>query len=171
MREVDRRDCADNEKKKGGDWPPVSRADHCPPIPSRPHARPRGSGSSRELFRSSSAIKNSRLKPLPQKPGPNRLHSHRQQLLRFGLDVEHDLVVDRIPAHAPAVDQLAEQQFVGQRPLDLVLQPPRHRPRAHQRVEAVAGRSEERSVGKEGVSTWRTRGWPYPSKQNKHSYT
>ena len=46
------------------------------------------------------------------------------------LHVDHD---------AAAGDQLAEQQLVGQRTLDLVLHHARHRPRAHLRIEAVLG--------------------------------
>ena len=59
-------------------------------------------------------------------------------LLRGGLDVEHRLAlvvdVDRQPA---AVDQAAEQQLVGQRAADRVLDQALHRPRAHQRIEAL----------------------------------
>ena len=42
-------------------------------------------------------------------------------------------------AHRATMQQLAEQQLVGQRTLDLVLQQARHRPRAHVRIEAVLG--------------------------------
>ena len=60
------------------------------------------------------------------------LHGGRQQLLRLGLHVQHDLSVDDVHAHAPALGQFAEQQLVGQGPLDPVLQ------QARQQEAAIA---------------------------------
>jgi hypothetical protein len=47
------------------------------------------------------------------------------------------LVFVEVDGDVAAVRQPAEQQFVGQRGADRVLNQARHRPRAHQRVEAV----------------------------------
>ena len=69
-------------------------------------------------------------------------------LLLRRLDVEQRLAigidVDRQPA---AVDQAAEQQLVGQRAPDRVLDQPLHRPRTHQRVEALLGQVLAQRVG------------------------
>src|SRR3546814_18475792 len=40
--------------------------------------------------------------------------------------------------------------------------------REQRRVLQTTGRSEERRVGKECVSTFRSRGWPYTKKKKKH---
>ena len=48
---------------------------------------------------------------------------------------------------APTFDQLTEQQFVGQRPTNRVLDQTLHRPRAHQRIETLLGRVQAQCVG------------------------
>src|SRR5688500_17469612 len=53
------------------------------------------------------------------------------------LELEHDLLgLADVDGHLAAVLQLAEQQLVGQRAPDGVLDEARHRPGPHQRVEA-----------------------------------
>src|SRR6185436_19070339 len=55
------------------------------------------------------------------------------------LELELDLLVlADVDRHLAAVLQLAEQQLVGERTADRVLDQARHRPRTHQRVEALA---------------------------------
>src|SRR3954471_6025868 len=46
------------------------------------------------------------------------------------------LALADVDAHLAAVLQPPEQQLIGERTTDVVLDEPRHRPRAHQRVEA-----------------------------------
>ena len=61
-----------------------------------------------------------------------------EQRLAFGVDVDRQ---------AAAVDQAPEQQLVGQRTTDRVLDQALHRPRAHQRVEALLGQVLAQRVG------------------------
>src|SRR3954471_14074667 len=46
------------------------------------------------------------------------------------------LVLADVDGHLAAVLQAAEEELVGERAADRVLDEPRHRPRAHQRIEA-----------------------------------
>src|SRR6202049_4965259 len=66
-----------------------------------------------------------------------RFHRLRRLLGRLR-DVEHHppAVVD-VDRHASAIGELAEQQLVGERAADRVLDQARHRARAHLRIEAV----------------------------------
>src|SRR5450631_1847129 len=60
------------------------------------------------------------------------------RLLRRLRDVElHLPALVEIDGHAPAVGELAEEELVGERAADRVLDEARHRARAHLRVEAV----------------------------------
>src|SRR5438045_936027 len=66
----------------------------------------------------------------------------------FLLEGELELLVRAdIDGHLAAVLQPPEQQLVGERAADRILDQPRHRPRAHQRIEALL-----RQVLLEGVS-------------------
>src|SRR3546814_15037951 len=56
-------------------------------------------------------------------------------------DLERQFVVLQMDAHLAAMDQLSEQQFLGQRLLDLLLDQAAHRARAVQPVIAQIGRA------------------------------
>src|SRR6202171_497743 len=64
---------------------------------------------------------------------------NRLDFLRF-VEIEPDLVVAAdVDGHPAPVGELAEQKLVGKRLADGVLNQPRHRPRAHLRIEALLG--------------------------------
>src|SRR5262245_1671812 len=62
---------------------------------------------------------------------------HRLGLFRLLEDETHLAVVVDVDRHCPAADEAAEQELVGQRLADRVLDEPRHRPRTHLRIEAI----------------------------------
>src|SRR5690242_7067144 len=65
----------------------------------------------------------------------------------FGeLERDFPALVD-VDRHLAAVRELAEQQLVGEGPADRVLDEPRHRPRAHERIEAALGKMLAQRVG------------------------
>ena len=69
-----------------------------------------------------------------------RLPASVRRRLASGVFLEHELhllVVADVDRHLAAGDELAEQQLVGERLADRVLDEPRHRPRAHLRIEAL----------------------------------
>src|SRR5690606_12771480 len=69
--------------------------------------------------------------------GPPPLHHHRQFFRR--LDIDRQGIVAHRQADLAATGELAEQQFVGECALDVILDHARHWPRAHLRVETVFG--------------------------------
>src|SRR3954447_5310424 len=73
-----------------------------------------------------------RLKPRPPASG----YCGRRLLLELEDDF---LVLAEVDGDLAAVLQAAEQQLVGERPAHRVLYEPRHRARAHERIEAFAG--------------------------------
>ena len=73
-------------------------------------------------------------------PGPVVAGSCSGHGLGFFLFLEHEpdlVVVVDVDRHLAAADEAAEQQLVGERLADRVLDQARHRPRAHLRIEAL----------------------------------
>src|SRR6266853_1576519 len=66
----------------------------------------------------------------------------------FFYKLECDFVRLDIHRDLPAVGELAEEQLVGERAANRVLDEPRHRARTHQRIEAVPGEVLAQHVGK-----------------------
>ncbi|ABA48459.1 200 kDa antigen p200, putative [Burkholderia pseudomallei 1710b] len=64
---------------------------------------------------------------------------------------QHLVVLVDVDRHVPAVDELAEQQLVGERAPDRILDQPLHRSRAHQRIEAVLREMLAQRIGEERV--------------------
>src|SRR5476651_1515026 len=72
------------------------------------------------------------------------------RLLRGLRDVELDLaILVEIDRHASAVGELAEEELVGERAADRVLDEARHRARAHLRIEAVLREVLLQALGEE----------------------
>src|SRR5882672_5310389 len=70
----------------------------------------------------------------------------------FG-ELERDLAaLVGVDGDLAAVGELAEEQLVGERAADRVLDEPRHRPRAHERIEAAFGEMLAQLVGEYRVN-------------------
>ena len=127
------------------------------PQATRGGAAARSTSCSREFFRQDPARRRPERRRGPRGPRCPVARSDAQAVAgsAFGLslflrrlDVEQRLALGvDVDRQAAAVDQAAEQQLVGQRAADRVLDQALHRPRAHQRIEALLGQVLAQAVG------------------------